>query len=517
MHSPTHHHRRALRRLLHASALCLGMAAAHAGWTPIAPMDEARAQHTATLLGGSTVLVAGGDTGNMDGGNNPIALASTRLYNPATNTWSNGPDLPSPRFGHTATALPGGTVLLVGGRATGPVNSADANTLLYDPLANTFATSAGQLALRRSHHTATLLPDGTVLVVGGRGIAGQEALSSVEIFDPGTGTWSSGMDLPARRREHTATLLPDGRVLVVGGYDNGNTATQGAYLRDPATGAWTEVPTPALNTFYRAQHTATLLPDGRVLVAGGNAIVTTTLVFNPADNTWAAGPNLPAFEFGGHTATRLPGAPGNVLVAGGNTGANASAVTSTVSPASGAGQAIRQPDLITARLGHTATLLAGGQVLALGGYTELGNGSPTSTGELYTHTAPLPPANVTAQPGNAQVTVRWQAPAGNGTTPALFTVTAQPGGRTCTASYPATSCTVAGLANGTPYTFTVVATALGGIDSAPSAPPAAATPSAAAPGGPGNAQGVPTLSQWGVLLLAALMLWAGTRRRAVSA
>ncbi|BEP96917.1 hypothetical protein GmRootA79_53020 (plasmid) [Acidovorax sp. A79] len=513
MHSPTHHHRRALRRLLHASALCLGMAAAHAGWTPIAPMDEARTLHTATRLADSTVLVAGGDTGNVDGGNNPIALATTRLYNPAANTWSSGPDLPSPRFGHTATPLPGGNVLLVGGREAGPVNSANANSLLYSALTNTFAASTGQLTLRRSHHTATLLPNGTVLVVGGRGIAGQEALSSVEIFDPVTGIWSSGIDLPARRREHTATLLPDGRVLVVGGYDNGNIAAQSAYLRDPATGAWTEVPVPALNTFYRARHTATLLPDGRVLVAGGNSHVTTTLVFNPADSTWAAGPNLPAVEFGGNSATLLPGVPGNVLVAGGDSAGGASVIASTVSFASGPGQATRQPDLVTARRGHTATLLAGGQVLVLGGETT--GDAVTNTGELYTHTAPLPPANVTAQPGNTQVTVRWQAPAGTGTTPAHYTVTAQPGGRTCTANYPATSCTVTGLTNGTPYTFTVVASALGGIDSAPSAPPAAATPSAAAPGGPGNAQAVPTLSQWGVLLLSALMLLAGVRLRAV--
>jgi hypothetical protein len=120
--------------------------------------------------------------------------------------------------------------------------------------------------------------------------------------------------------------------------------------------------------------------------------------------------------------------------------------------------------------------------------------------------APDAPTNVTATPGNAQVTVSWQAPAG-GTPPASYTVTAQPGGASCTVQAPATSCTVTGLANGTTYTFTVTANTAGGSASAP--PLGGVAP--AAGGGPGGVQSVPTLSDWGLLLLAALLLLAGVR------
>jgi len=123
---------------------------------------------------------------------------------------------------------------------------------------------------------------------------------------------------------------------------------------------------------------------------------------------------------------------------------------------------------------------------------------------------PNAPTNVIATPGNARVTVRWQAPVG-GTAPTSYTVTAQPGGASCTVQAPATTCTVTGLTNGVTYTFTVTANNAGGSASAP--PTGGVAPAPGPVVDPGGAQAIPTLGEWGVLLLAALMLLAGLRAR----
>ena len=120
----------------------------------------------------------------------------------------------------------------------------------------------GSLAVPRGDHTATLLLDGTVLVVGG-GITG--CLASAELYNPTTGTWSAAGFLTTGRCNHTATLLPNGKVLVAGGASGaGVTAT--AEIYDPTTRSWTALP-PMQSP--RTVHTATLLPNGKVLVVGG--------------------------------------------------------------------------------------------------------------------------------------------------------------------------------------------------------------------------------------------------------
>jgi hypothetical protein len=112
-------------------------------------------------------------------------------------------------------------------------------------------------------HTATLLPNGKVLVVGGYGSSG--LLSSAELYDPVSGTWTTTGPMPVARFTHTATLLPNGKVLVAGGEGSGGELNT-AVLYDPASGTWTV--TGHLN-IARTFHTATLLPNGKVLVAGG--------------------------------------------------------------------------------------------------------------------------------------------------------------------------------------------------------------------------------------------------------
>src|SRR6266480_1714176 len=126
-------------------------------------------------------------------------------------------------------------------------------------------TFTGNLNTARDAHTATLLANGMVLVVGGVDI-GSVSSPSAEVYDPASGTWAVTGSLNHERFYHTATLLPDGKVLVAGGYNRINKIIESVELYDPATGSWTLVN--ELNT-ARFTHTATLLPDGMVLVAGG--------------------------------------------------------------------------------------------------------------------------------------------------------------------------------------------------------------------------------------------------------
>jgi large repetitive protein len=119
----------------------------------------------------------------------------------------------------------------------------------------------GSLKTARFHHTATLLPDGRVLAVGGE--RGHNPLATAELYDPGTGTWSGTGSLSTARDSHTATLLPNGTVLVAGGNPD---ELDSAELYDPATGTWSL--TGSLNSM-RKDHAATLLPNGMVLVTGG--------------------------------------------------------------------------------------------------------------------------------------------------------------------------------------------------------------------------------------------------------
>jgi hypothetical protein len=179
--------------------------------------------------------------------------------------WSFTGSLNTARFDHTATLLPNGMVLVAAGFTGMSTPSAAAE--LYDPSSRTW-TATGSLNTARFDHTTTLLPNGMVLVAGG---FGGNVLASAELYDPASGTWTATGSLNTARVSHTATSLPNGMVLVAGGYDNSNPRRfiylASAELYDPASGAWTA--TGSLNT-ARYAHTATLLLNGMVLVAGGS-------------------------------------------------------------------------------------------------------------------------------------------------------------------------------------------------------------------------------------------------------
>ncbi len=284
---------------------------ATANWTETGSLPAARSHDTATLLLNGRVLVAGS------------LLNETDLYDPATKSWTASGRLAGAREAHTATLLPNAEVLVAGGHGwpvhglgSLPLDSAE----LYNPAGGTWTTT-GSLAIPREYHTATLLPNGLVLVAGGRGGFNGSILASAELYDPATATWKLTGKLAVARENHTATLLPNGQVLVAGGMGNAAVGEanvlDSAELYDPVSGTWTV--TGRLGN-GRVLQTATLLPDGRVLVCAGlkasNFVgpSATAELYDPASGTWSGAGSLSHARFL-HTATSL--ADGRVLVAGG--------------------------------------------------------------------------------------------------------------------------------------------------------------------------------------------------------
>lgn len=277
-------------------------------WTGTSDCNREHRAHTATLLQDGRVLVAAG----LDLGAHIVAIAE--LYDPTSGTWSFTSKMHHGRYRHTATLLQTGRVLVAGGNYGDALATAE----VYDPVAGKWATT-GNLNVARWNHTATLLPNGMVLVTGGTSNFNQtEVTTSAELYDPVARSWDSTGSLHTGRAYHTATLLPDGRVLVAGGWDGNFIEIASAELYDPATGAWTE--TSSLHV-ARSHSSATLLPNGKVLMTGGYAAgdaLTATELYDPGAGTWTVTGELNVARWG-TTATLLP--TGRVLVAGGfNTG-----------------------------------------------------------------------------------------------------------------------------------------------------------------------------------------------------
>ena len=192
-----------------------------ANFTATGSMTTARQSYTATLLGNGKVLIVGG----LDNDGN--TLASAELHDPAAGTSTATGSMTAARIEHTATLLGNEMVLIAGGGDAGGDLVASAE--LYDPSAGTF-TATG-MASPRDAHTATLLCSGKVLIAGGHWANDRVSsnLASAELYDPTAGTFTATRDMTAMRVGHTATLLPNGKVLIAGG-DDGDNALASAEL-----------------------------------------------------------------------------------------------------------------------------------------------------------------------------------------------------------------------------------------------------------------------------------------------
>ncbi len=409
-------------------------------------MNSAHVDHTATLLSNGKVLVASGEgSTNPDASNQQITL-SAELYDPSTGTFTPTGSMTIGRFNQAATTLSDGRVVITGGYADVNTRTATASAELYDPSTGTFSPT-GTMNVARAEHTSTLLPNGTVLIGGGFSSAGFFSgvqLSTAEIYNPLSGNFkglanmafahsrivapllpngavllASGTnaelffptDPPFQvqeftatsntnvtRQQHTSTLLPNGKTLIAGGTAGGGAATTSSELYDPVAGTFTA--TGSLNT-GRIYHTATLLSNGLVLIAGGLGSSGGTLasaeLYNPATGTFAATGSMNTTRWT-HTATLLNN--GLVLIAGGVQSATVIASAELYDPATGI--FTTTGSMNSSRTEHTATLLNNGLVLIAGGFGSVparaelydpATGIFTSTGSLNTgrrdHTATL--------------------------------------------------------------------------------------------------------------------------------
>src|ERR1700686_2458076 len=352
-----------------------------ATWTSSAT-KFATVSNTSPTQGLSTAVSLGVTTITATVG---LIQGSTNLAVTGTGTFVLPGNMQLDRDPFTATLLPDGRVLIAGGYSSGGITN---STELYDS-AGTASSAGATMQNARADHTATLLNNGKVLIVGGYSPA---VLGSAEIYD-GTSFSPTGPLITARA-QHTATLLQDGQVLIVGG-NGASGVLASAELYSPTTGLFTTVGSLAT---ARYAHTATLLNDGTVLIAGGatNSTPTPTAaaeLYSPATRSFSSvnSMNSPrAF----YTATLLN--DGTVLMAGGlvDTVPNLTATAELYSagsftPVNGA--------MSSPRAAHTATLLSNGAVLIAGGAMDnTGNfppiGTPTGTVDLYDPYLYFPPS-----------------------------------------------------------------------------------------------------------------------------
>ena len=294
-------------------------------------------------------------------------------------TWSPAGSLATGRFGHTSTLLANGKVLVVGGRLCANSSCTEFGSAeLYDPGTGAWSTTGG-LGVPRHAHVAVRLPNGKVLVAGGHN--GATNWNTAELYDPDTGIWSATGSLTTARAFATATLLPNGKVLVAGG--GTGDFLNSAELYDPGNGSWTT--TGALSV-ARGFHTATSLVDGRVLVAAGAALASGILtlqrsaeIYDPATGSWTQTGRLATARVF-HTETLLTS--GKVLVTGGSNFTSIIYDTAELyDPLTGLWTTTGS--LTSPRISHSATLLANGKVLAVAGFNNDPTNSAQRSAELY--------------------------------------------------------------------------------------------------------------------------------------
>lgn len=374
--------------------LMAGQILAQGTFSATGSMTAPRVHHSETLLNDGRVLIVGGNyTANWW-----EILNSAEIYDPATGTFTLTGSMSTTRTQHTATLLDNGKVLITGGSAPGQLASAE----LYDPGTGTFTTT-GSMTIARYMNTATLLTNGKVLVVGGQACSSPGCgLASAELYDPASGVFIPTGSMTTVRQGHTATLLANGNVLIAGG-DNEGPYLASAELYDPGTGTFTT--TGSMST-PREYHTATLLNNGEVLVVGGAGPLASTELYDSATGLFTPTGSMSTPRLM-HTATLLNN--GEVLVVGGYNGSVTIDSAELYDPASGTFAATGS--MITPRLYHTATLLNNGEVLETGGWISQNSWSTLDSAELYTPVNQPPEASPTSTPnaGVVPLTVQFAA------------------------------------------------------------------------------------------------------------
>ena len=368
------------------------------GFCSSASLSIGRELHTAILLSNGKVLIAGG----LD--LNGVALKTAELYEPSTGTVSPTGNLSAPngRGGQASIVLQNGQVLLIGGVDNAGTSLATGE--LYDPVSGTFSPTSS-MAQARGNIRAVLLANGKVLVAGGSDANG--ALASAEIHDPVGAVFTPTGSLSQARERHTMTLLPNGKVLAAGGriFTNGAfSILSSAELFDPqaseGVGSFTTVGN--MNS-SRDFPTANLLSNGTVLLVGGfisyqtNLSASSAEIFDPATNAFMLTGSMSTPRTH-HTASLLPG--GTVLVAGGvpNTinGTPAKATAEIYSPTTGTFSPTGS--MTTQREYAQDTVLVNGNPLIAGGDDGI---KVMSTTEIYYSTRWPPTINgfgVNAEP-----------------------------------------------------------------------------------------------------------------------
>ena len=369
-----------------------------------ATLSVARVGHRVTRLQDGRILITGGTSGGL--GNFASALNTAEIYDPATQAFtSTGTMGLTPRTNHTATLLPDGRVLVAGGITTD--GSRLDTALLYDPAVGTFTLSGAVMTESRGEHTATVLPDGRVLLVGGSTAPGSRS-NTAEFYDEfGSNGFIAITDtMTTERNAHSATYLVNGTVLIAGGRTNSNVAIAGAEVFDITTEQFTDTTGPMGGP--RSDHVATLLPNGTVLIAAGSTHdfgppidstvpLASAELYDIATGTFAPTGSLPAPRTGASASgLSLEGTlmpNGQVLIVG---GANdtANALDTSVLYHIDSGTFTQSGDMATARRGAPALFLEPeGQVLVVGG-ASTNNGS-LNTAELYTPNLCGPEADIT--------------------------------------------------------------------------------------------------------------------------
>jgi hypothetical protein len=313
-------------------------------------------------------------------------LTSLLAYDPSLKTFTTVGNADAPY--DTLTLLNDGKVLLAGRGnfvAFGPNGRVRTTAELYDPSSASF-TSTGPMLESVSSAAAVRLTDGRVLLAGGT-ISNQAAAptATVEIYDPNTGTFTLTGSMAIPRFNHTATLLQNGEVLVAGGISSSVTGTPlaSAELFNPGTSSFVSV---GPMTTAHANHTATLLSDGRVLIAGGsnrpssapNSVTSAAEIFDPSTETFSAtGAMASPREF--HRAALLNN--GQVLVAGGDDALNILASAEIYDPTSSSFSLTA--NMSVSRENFVAAALSNGDVLVAGGLTAFTEGGTTDTAERF--------------------------------------------------------------------------------------------------------------------------------------